>query len=73
MNVKVIAAVAVAEAIRDLGEVPSGHLYVALMSKMSLNEYNRIISALKGAGLVEEKSYLLKWVGPKLEAENAQE
>jgi hypothetical protein len=57
-------AVAVAEAIRELGEVPSGHLYARLMDQMSLDTYNAIIGALKGAGLVKEQNYLLSWSGP---------
>lgn len=57
-------AVAVAEAIRDLGEVPNGHLYARLMGRMSLDAYNAIIGALKGAGLVKEESHVLTWIGP---------
>ena len=56
--------IAVAEAIRDLGKVPSGHLYARLMNYMSLSSYQSIIAALKRAGLVEEKNFLLRWVGP---------
>lgn len=57
-------ALAVAEAIRELGEVPSGHLYARVMGKMTLENYNAVIDALKGAGLVEETNHILKWVGP---------
>ncbi len=58
-------AAAVAEAIRDLGSVPSGHLYARLMGHMSLETYNKIITILKNAKLVEESNHLLTWVGPK--------
>jgi len=58
-------AAAVAEAIRDLGSVPSGHLYARLMEYMSLETYNKIITVLKNANLVEESNHLLTWVGPK--------
>jgi len=34
---------AVSETIRDLGRVPSGHLYAQLMGRMSLETYNLII------------------------------
>lgn len=63
-------AVAVAETIRDLGEVPSGHLYAQLMAstQMTLPTYNILIASLKGAGLVSEKNYLLRWVGPRLQS-----
>lgn len=53
---------AMAEAIEQLGEVPSGHLYARLMDKMSIGEYNRIIDILKELGWVSESNHLLKWV-----------
>jgi hypothetical protein len=58
-------AAAVAEAIRDLGEVPSGHLYARLMGMMSHDTYEVIIDALVRSGLVARgPMHLLKWVGP---------
>lgn len=64
-------AMAVAETIRDLskvsllGGVPSGELYAALMGRLNIQQYEAIISALKGAGLVDEKNnHLLTWTGP---------
>lgn len=57
-------AAIVAEAIQELGSVPSGHLYANLASKMSLNSYNGIIDMLKRAELVSEKNHLLNWIGP---------
>lgn len=62
-----LAALAVAEAIRTLGEVPSGELYAQLMGKLSYGSYEGIIGTLKNAGLVSESAHLLKWIGPKLE------
>tara|TARA_Y100000310_G_scaffold338575_1_gene428584 strand:+ start:1160 stop:1372 length:213 start_codon:yes stop_codon:yes gene_type:complete len=53
----------VAEAIRDLGEVPSGELYARLMEFLSLDEYNKVIGVLKKTGLITETNYLLKWKG----------
>ncbi len=58
-------AAAVGEAIRDLGSIPSGHLYARLMGQMSLDTYNSLISLLKQANLVEENNHLLTWVGPE--------
>lgn len=56
---------AIAEAIRALGQVPSGHLYARLMSKLSLNQYERVIGTLINAGLVEQTpASLLIWKGP---------
>lgn len=54
---------AVADAIRELGEVPSGHLYAHLMSKLSLEQYEQIIGVLKQSSLVTESNHLLTWVG----------
>lgn len=54
---------AVEEAIRDAGEIPSGHLYAALMGHMTLDQYNTIISVLKKAGKIEEKFNMLKYIG----------
>lgn len=58
-------AAAVGETIRELGSVPSGHLYAALMGRMDLDAYNKCIGLLKQANLVEESNHLLTWVGPK--------
>ena len=55
---------AVSEAIRALGEVPSGHLYAQLMGTLSLESYNKIIKTIKNTGLVEESGHVLRWVGP---------
>ena len=56
----------VADAIRDLGAVPSGHLYARMMGYVSLETYTSIIDVLKQAGLVSERNYLLTWVGPRV-------
>ena len=53
---------AVADVIRELGEVPSGHLYAHLMSKLSLEQYEQVIATLKQAGLITESNHLLTWV-----------
>ena len=55
---------AVADAIRELKQVPSGHLYARLMGYMDLAAYERIIGVLKNAGLVREENHLLIWVEP---------
>ncbi len=58
-------AQAVAEAIRDLRQVPSGHLYPRLMGVMTLQQYEQVIELLVGARLVERApSHLLRWIGP---------
>tara|TARA_R110000824_G_scaffold9623_2_gene42825 strand:+ start:428 stop:652 length:225 start_codon:yes stop_codon:yes gene_type:complete len=56
---------AVAETIRELGFVPSGHLYTNLMGQMGLEEYTSLIDTLKRTKLVEEKYNVIYWIGPK--------
>lgn len=54
----------VRDAIKELGEVPSGHLYARLMGSMSIDDYNAVIKVLKEAKVVEERHHLLTYVGP---------
>ena len=61
----VLAVQAIAEVIRSLGAVPSGHLYARLMDKLTLEQYTALIDLLKRMGLVTEKNHLLRWVEPK--------
>jgi hypothetical protein len=61
---------AVAEVIRELGEVPSGVLYAQLLGRVNIEGYQALLRQLKGAGLVEEKNHLLRWVGPTFEKES---
>jgi hypothetical protein len=50
------------ETIEEMGEtgMPSGILYGNLMDKMSLQQYQKMIDFLKGAGLVTESNHILK-------------
>jgi hypothetical protein len=57
--------VAVGDAIKELGRVPSGHLYARLMDKLSLEQYNTVIRKLKETGLVKEEAHELIWIGPR--------
>jgi hypothetical protein len=58
---------AITESIRELGEIPAGHLYAPLMGLMSLATFESILRTLKNAGLVSESpAHLLTWIGPKL-------
>ncbi len=59
---------AVSEAIREAGRIPSGTLYAVLMGKVNIAGYEKMIGILKGAGLVEERSHELIWIGPRLAA-----
>lgn len=57
---------AIAESIRELGQVPSSHLYARLMGIMDLHQYEQVIDLLIDAQLVErDRSHLLHWIGPK--------
>jgi hypothetical protein len=61
-----VAAVrALAEAVRTAREIPSGHLYGTVRGKMTLSRYQAAIGLLKGAKLVEEQNFLLRWIGPE--------
>lgn len=53
----------VGEAIKELGEVPSGHLYASVMGYTDIHTYNTIIGLLVKAGKITNKGHLLKWVG----------
>ena len=57
---------AIADTIKELGTVPSGHLYAQLMGTMSLETYNGLMRILKDSGVVSESSsHLLTWKGGK--------
>ena len=64
-KIVVATATAIAEAIREAGPrgVPSGHLYAAVMSTVSLDAYRGAVAALIKAGLVKDEGYLLTWIG----------
>ena len=60
-QLRIVAAIG--EAIKDLGSVPSGHLYARVMGILYLDQYNQVIGILKKQGLIEEKFYELTWIG----------
>lgn len=60
MDIKVIASV-LAEVIQDLGSIPSGELYAAVMSKITLDDFNRAISTLAIAGMIMVENHLITW------------
>ena len=67
------AIAALAEAVRELKEVPSGHLYARVMGAMTLGSYEAAVRVLKDAGLVEERGHVLRWVGPEIPETEADE
>jgi hypothetical protein len=60
------AIAAVAETVRELGRVPSGTVYAALMSKgVTFSGYEKILGILDRAGLVRQtQGHELVWIGP---------
>jgi hypothetical protein len=64
---------AIAEAIRELKQVPSGHLYARVMAYISINQYEKFISILESGKLIRrDPSGLLTWIGPELEDEESE-
>jgi hypothetical protein len=57
---------AVADTIKEMGTIPSGHVYAAFMSAgISLEAYESIINRLVQEGFVRrDPHHLLTWVGP---------
>ena len=62
----VSATLAIAEAIRALGSVPSGHLYARVMAHMDIHQYEALLDVLKGAGLIKVKKDVITWTGPNV-------
>jgi hypothetical protein len=55
---------AVAGAIKDLGTIPSGHLYAQLMGKMSFDSYEKMLGALQRMGIISvDGNHLVTYVG----------
>lgn len=54
---------AVAEAIREAGSIPSGHLYALLMGKMSLGSYEKMIDAMQRMGIIKVDDHLITYIG----------
>ena len=54
----------VAETVRECRECPSGTIYAGLMGRVSLAGYEKILTILKNAGLIEVgPCHLIKWIG----------
>lgn len=61
---------AVSETIRELGSVPEGILYSALMGKfptMGLTEFESILGTIERAGGIVRSHHVATWVGPNEE------
>jgi hypothetical protein len=72
LNAALSVTFAVAEAVREAGEIPSGTLYAMLIGKVDYDGYQALLRTLTGAGLIEVlASHMIVWCGPKIENENA--
>ena len=61
----------IAELIRDLGQVPSGHLFAELQTSipgLTLPTYELLLRQLTAAKLIRRQYHLIKWIGPKVTA-----
>lgn len=56
------ACVALADAIRDLKQVPEGHLYAVVCGHLNLRAFDAAIGALVKARLITKENHLLTWV-----------
>lgn len=61
---------AVAETVHKAGQIPSGHVYAALLDRITYADYTTMIASLVHSGLIaQDPSHLLRWVGPLLPGE----
>jgi len=55
---------AVASAVKELGSIPSGHLYARLMGKMSLDSYEKMTACMQRMGIIRiEGNHLITYTG----------
>ena len=52
---------ALAEAIRELKQVPSGNLYAQVMNYLDINAYESAIRTLCNAGVIRKSGDILHW------------
>lgn len=57
--------VILAECIRELGEVPSGHLYANTMAYFTLDQYETVLAVLFRARLIARSGHVLTWIAPE--------
>jgi hypothetical protein len=55
---------AVADTIREVKSVPSGHLYAGLMGVMSLSQFEQVVGILTRGGMISNSGHVLTWIGP---------
>lgn len=52
---------ALADAIRELGSVPNGHLYAQVMAYFSIEAYTKAIDLLCNSGVIRKSGDVLHW------------
>lgn len=63
VNAAVGVLVAVGEAIKAKGRIPSGELYTHLMGHMNLDTYNKVIGMLTKVGAIKVENHEIIWIG----------
>lgn len=61
----IMVVAAVVETVKEIGSIPSGHLYAQLMGRMNLETYEGIINTAKRCNLLKEENNVLTYCGPK--------
>jgi hypothetical protein len=56
---------ALADAIRELREVPEGHLYARVMTHLSLDEFDAAMRVLKNNKMIKIEHRMITWIGPE--------
>lgn len=52
---------AIADTVRELKQIPSGHLYARLMSVLSFEQFDKIVTTLCNSGVIRKENDLLIW------------
>jgi hypothetical protein len=55
--------VAVGAAIREVKQIPSGHLYSTVCDILTLDQYNSVLDKLKQAKVIKVENHLITWIG----------
>lgn len=50
---------AILSTVKEVGEAPSGHIYAAILDKVSYNQYSGIISGLVQAKLIKVSGHVI--------------
>ena len=65
MKAALSMAIILADTIRELKEVPEGHLYAHIMNHLSLDQFDGRMRLLVNAGVIKISNHLITWTGPE--------